>query len=183
MIALLSPRAKNLLLLISIALLTISIAACRETAVDNVDADNAENEAQRVRLPSDVGENSVELYYSEFCGCCGYHVDAFTEYAEAHDDLTLHLINADNPEIADMKRAAGIPLEVWSCHTTYMDGYFLEGHVPMSAVEWLLTERPDNVLGIATRHAEGEIDAATWLGQAYHIVYADGAVDGPLPAP
>lgn len=171
---LLSSRSRNLLLLFVAAIFVAAITACRETAVDDAPA---------VRLPADVGVNTVEFYSSEFCGCCDYHADAFVEYAEAKDDLTLRLINADNAEIAEMKRAAGVPLEVWGCHTAYMDGYFLEGHVPLSAVEWLLNERPENVRGIATQHADGGIDLTTWLGLTYYVVYDDGEIAGPLPAP
>jgi hypothetical protein len=35
-----------------------------------------------------------------------------------------------------------------SCHTTVIDGYFVEGHVPFEAIEKLLAERPD-IDGIA----------------------------------
>lgn len=30
-----------------------------------------------------------------------------------------------------------------SCHTTVVDGYFIEGHVPIAAIRKLLVERPD----------------------------------------
>jgi len=145
------------------------LIACSGMAVDQSPPDQ-----QAVRLPADVGENTVEFYHSEYCGCCDYHVDAFVEYADTKEELTLHLITADNGDIVNMKRAAGIPQELWSCHTAFMDGYFLEGHVPLTAVEWLLTERPDNVRGIVT---QGNLDPNTWLGLSYHVVYDDGSVE------
>lgn len=37
----------------------------------------------------------------------------------------------------------GVPVEVSSCHTGLIDGYFLEGHVPAADIRKLLAERPD----------------------------------------
>jgi hypothetical protein len=172
MTRLLSPR---MIWIILIALVLL-LVACGGAAAP-------QNQAQEVVMPVSADSNTVEFYHTEFCGCCDYHADAFVAFADTQKEITINLIDADSAEIADLKRAAGIPLELWSCHTAFVDGYFLEGHVPLSAVEWLLTERPDYVRGIATRHAEGEMDTTTWLGQAYYVVYTDGNVIGPLPAP
>ncbi len=35
-----------------------------------------------------------------------------------------------------------------SCHTTVIEGYFVEGHVPVAAIEKLVAEKPD-IDGIA----------------------------------
>lgn len=37
----------------------------------------------------------------------------------------------------------GVPVEVSSCHTGLIHGYFLEGHVPAADIRKLLAERPD----------------------------------------
>lgn len=37
----------------------------------------------------------------------------------------------------------GVPIEVSSCHTGLIDGYFLEGHVRAADIRKLLAERPD----------------------------------------
>ena len=39
-------------------------------------------------------------------------------------------------------------MEFQACHTAIVDGYVIEGHVPVSEIERLLSERPD-VIGIA----------------------------------
>jgi hypothetical protein len=39
-------------------------------------------------------------------------------------------------------------LEFQACHTAIVDGYVIEGHVPVSEIERLLSEKP-NVIGIA----------------------------------
>lgn len=41
-----------------------------------------------------------------------------------------------------IKEEYGIPEELWSCHTTIVDGYYIEGHVPIDVVLKLLDERP-----------------------------------------
>ena len=50
--------------------------------------------------------------------------------------------------LVEVKNRYQIPTELQSCHTAIVDGYVLEGHVPVSEIERLLLERPD-VIGIA----------------------------------
>lgn len=45
-------------------------------------------------------------------------------------------------DTATIKEEHGIPEELWSCHTTIVDGYYIEGHVPIDVVLRLLDERP-----------------------------------------
>ena len=42
-----------------------------------------------------------------------------------------------------IKNQHQIPSNMESCHTAIIDNYFVEGHVPVEAVEKLLTEKPD----------------------------------------
>ena len=49
--------------------------------------------------------------------------------------------------LSAIKRELGIPRELISCHTAVVDGYVVEGHVPVSTVDRLLRERPD-IVGI-----------------------------------
>ena len=41
-----------------------------------------------------------------------------------------------------VKQVAGVPSELYSCHTAAIGGYTVEGHVPIEAIERLLEERP-----------------------------------------
>ncbi|HFA59676.1 MAG TPA: DUF411 domain-containing protein [Rhodospirillales bacterium] len=84
---------------------------------------------------------TVTLYKTPWCGCCAawgeYLANAgFTVATEALEDLDL------------VKRMAGVPEGLAACHTAMIDGYVVEGHVPLSAVRRLLAERPE-VRGIA----------------------------------
>ena len=47
-----------------------------------------------------------------------------------------------------VRRRAGVPDPVASCHTALVDGYVVEGHVPADDVRRLLDERPP-IAGIA----------------------------------
>lgn len=41
-----------------------------------------------------------------------------------------------------------IPTELHSCHTAIVDGYVIEGHVPVVEIRRMLDERPD-IIGLA----------------------------------
>ena len=42
-----------------------------------------------------------------------------------------------------------VPAQLQGCHTAIVDGYIIEGHVPVEDVNRLLAERPADVLGLA----------------------------------
>jgi hypothetical protein len=50
--------------------------------------------------------------------------------------------------LVEIKNRYQVPEELQSCHTAIVDGYVVEGHVPVREIERLLQERPD-VIGIA----------------------------------
>lgn len=83
----------------------------------------------------------MTVYTSPTCGCC----TDWVSYVEEHG-YTVNLEPVD--DIGFVKTERNIPQSVWSCHTALMDGYIIEGHVPIADIERLLTERPD-VAGIA----------------------------------
>lgn len=54
----------------------------------------------------------------------------------------------DVQDMATIKSRYRVPLELQSCHTAIVDGYVIEGHVPVKEINRLLSERPD-VIGLA----------------------------------
>ena len=54
--------------------------------------------------------------------------------------VTVETVMTD--DTASIKKEYGIPEDLWSCHTTIVDGYYIEGHVPIDVVLKLLQERP-----------------------------------------
>ncbi|HUV27497.1 MAG TPA: DUF411 domain-containing protein [Anaerolineales bacterium] len=49
---------------------------------------------------------------------------------------------------AALRDQYNIPLQIESCHTAIVDGYIIEGHVPVAEIERLLSERPE-IVGLA----------------------------------
>lgn len=84
---------------------------------------------------------TVEVYKSPSCECC----HEWEAYLREHG-VTVRPVPTE--DMAAVKDARGVPSEAMSCHTAIVDGYTVEGHVPVEAIEDLLTERPD-IDGIA----------------------------------
>ena len=56
---------------------------------------------------------------------------------------------ATRPELATLRAQSGVPADAASCHTAFVDGYVVEGHVPADVIHDLLRQRPDDVIGLA----------------------------------
>ena len=50
--------------------------------------------------------------------------------------------------VGEIKEDLDIPEDMWSCHTSLVGGYYVEGHVPVEAIRKLLAEQPE-IDGIA----------------------------------
>ena len=86
--------------------------------------------------PAAMAANALAVYSDPSCGCCGAWVDHLR--AQGYT-VTVH---QDQP-MAAVKARLGVPLGATSCHTSVIDGYVVEGHVPVEDVRRLLAERPD----------------------------------------
>lgn len=97
-----------------------------------------------VAAPSGAASASVPemvVYKSPTCGCCQGWVD-YLERA----GLKVKAVNVNNMDA--IKRQHGLTNPALkSCHTALIDGYVIEGHVPVGDIERLLKERP-KVVGI-----------------------------------
>jgi hypothetical protein len=83
----------------------------------------------------------IKIYKSPYCGCCG----AWTKILRKHGyEAKVFKLN----NLGRIKEQARVPSELESCHTALIDGYYVEGHVPVEAIEKMLTERP-KITGIA----------------------------------
>ncbi len=81
------------------------------------------------------------VYKGPYCDCC-------TGYA-AHLQAAGYAVTVyDHDDMAAVKRHFGVPENLESCHTVLIEGYVVEGHVPLTTVAQLLEERP-NLIGIA----------------------------------
>lgn len=53
-----------------------------------------------------------------------------------------NVIARDTNDVTQYKIKAGLKPELASCHTAFVDGYAIEGHVPASDIKRLLKKRP-----------------------------------------
>lgn len=104
------------------------------------------------------------------CGCCGAWVDLAREHGF---DVEV----TDTIDYAGMKQAAGVPAELWACHTAEIGGYVVEGHVPFAALDKLLTERPD-VAGISVPGMPAGSPGMGYDARAVYDVIAWGGAAG-----
>ncbi len=99
--------------------------------------------ADKKEVLANINKNklNVEVFKTPSCGCC-YGYVLFLEKEKFNVKQT------DMRSLHSIKKKYNIPLEMQSCHTTIMGKYFIEGHVPLQAVNKLLKEQPD-IDGIA----------------------------------
>ena len=83
----------------------------------------------------------VTVHYSPSCGCCKH----WMAHLERHGFIVERKASGD---VAAIKRDAGLKAGETSCHTAFVDGYVIEGHVPARDIKRLLEVRSD-VRGLA----------------------------------
>jgi hypothetical protein len=87
------------------------------------------------------GPRTATLYKNPQCGCC----EGYADYLRANGfEVTVKPTH----DLPLLHRQYGVPEPLVGCHTTLVDGYVVEGHVPINAVLRLLSERP-NIKGIS----------------------------------
>lgn len=91
--------------------------------------------------PTLAQDRQMTVHKDPNCGCC-------TAWAELAEKAGYSVTVVETADLAASKAEAGAPEALWSCHTAHIDGYVIEGHVPLDALARLLETRPD-VLGIA----------------------------------
>ena len=96
---------------------------------------------QDVLALTKASKYDVEVFKTSSCGCC-YGYVLFLE------EEKFKVKKTDMRSLYSIKKKYNIPLEMQSCHTTILGKYFIEGHVPIEAINKLLKEQPD-IDGIA----------------------------------
>jgi len=110
-----------------------------------------------------VIENTITIFKDSSCGCC----DIYAGYM----DKKGFDVKTETTNMESVKEKYGIPYSMQSCHTTIIDNYFVEGHVPVEAVEKLMKEKPD-IKGIALPGMPSGSPGMTGSKQGSFIVYA-----------
>ena len=106
----------KLIAIVATSLLAITLTGCSQTTAETA-------------LPI------VKVTKSPTCGCCKIWVDRLRQAG-----FQVEVNDVDN--MSPVKERVGLPYGMGSCHTAEVDGYFVEGHVPVDDIKRLLRERP-----------------------------------------
>jgi hypothetical protein len=82
----------------------------------------------------------VTVYKSATCSCC-------SKWITHLENEGFKVVSHNKDDMNTIKREAGLQPGLASCHTAFVDGYVIEGHVPASDIKQLLTTKPA-VLGL-----------------------------------
>ncbi len=83
---------------------------------------------------------AMTVYKSPTCGCCEKYVDYLRE-----NGFSVKAVNES--DMNAVKKRHGVS-HVASCHTALVNGYVVEGHVPVAAIRKLLKQKPA-IVGIS----------------------------------
>jgi hypothetical protein len=91
-------------------------------------------------LQDATGDSQPEIvvYKTPTCSCC----DKWVDHVRASGfEVTAH--DLSHAELNDRKIEGGLAPGMASCHTAFVDGYTIEGHVPAAEIKRLLELRPE----------------------------------------
>ena len=118
-------------IVISLAFLVPFLTACQ-------------SETKTVNANKSIFDTEITVYKSPTCGCCKEWVTYLKE--EGFNKVTA----VDHDDVDAIKAKFGLPdPKLKSCHTAIVDGYIIEGHVPASDIERLLSTKPTNIKGLS----------------------------------
>lgn len=122
------------------ALMVSACAGAEAEEHDHADAVGAEAAVAPSHTPAThaaaAQAGTVVVFKTPTCGCCVNWVEHMREAG-----FTVEV--SDVASLTDVKRQAGVPADLQSCHTAIVDGLVVEGHVPASTVQQVLAERGD----------------------------------------
>jgi len=83
------------------------------------------------------GKVLVEVWKDPSCGCCKDWVRHLEDNGFA--------VKVNETGNNAMRAKLGIPPKLGSCHTAFVGGYAIEGHVPAQDIRRLLKDKPDAI--------------------------------------
>lgn len=79
---------------------------------------------------------AISVYKTPACGCCA----AWTAYI-ANEGLDVSIYDVSSSQLTALKQQNAITPELASCHTAFIDGYVVEGHVPLEDINRLRSKK------------------------------------------
>ena len=80
---------------------------------------------------------TATMYKPMQCGCC----DVYARHL-VKNGFEVEIKSLPYSQFKTMKKMAGVPERFEGCHTLMVDGYVVDGLVPMKTLNRLLTEKP-----------------------------------------
>lgn len=77
----------------------------------------------------------AKLFKNPQCSCCEGYAAYLRQNGFEVEVQPTH-------ELAEISKKAGVPEKMQGCHTTFFGDYVVDGHVPVSVIRKLLSERP-----------------------------------------
>jgi hypothetical protein len=86
-------------------------------------------------LPALAGPIHAVLYKNPQCSCC----ESYAAYLEQNGfKVDIKPTN----DLAEISSNAGVPPELEGCHSMFVEGYVIDGLVPVDVIQKLLAQRP-----------------------------------------
>jgi hypothetical protein len=117
-------------------LVALSLAAGSWAAFSN-------GAARPLSASAPAAKTVMQVYKSPTCGCC----KAWVKKMEAAG-FEVRVTDLDEAALDAEKAKRGVGDNLASCHTAIVNGYVVEGHVPVEDINRLLKEKPA-IAGIA----------------------------------
>ena len=86
-------------------------------------------------LPAFAAPIHALLYKNPECSCC----EGYAAYLRQNG---FEVEVKQSNDLAAISSKAGVPADLEGCHTMFIDGYVIDGHVPVDAILKLLKEKP-----------------------------------------
>ena len=83
----------------------------------------------------------VTVFKDPNCGCCKSWIDHLRKHG-------FEVVARDTSDLSGVKRTGRVPEALHSCHTAFVDGFVVEGHVPAADIQRMLREKA-KVAGLA----------------------------------
>lgn len=86
---------------------------------------------------------NITVYRTPTCGCC----KGWVEHIKENGFHVTDIVKSES-EIQSIRQKYNLPSDLVSCHTSEIDGYLVEGHIPAADVKRLIAQKP-NLAGIS----------------------------------
>lgn len=149
--------SKKYVLYLTLVLLgAAGISACSQEKQPN---------AQPEQSP-DAEAINVTMYKNPDCQCC-------SKWAAYMEENGFSVTQNPTDSLSAVKKQQGVPDQLGACHTALIDGYVVEGHVPVEAINKLLKERPETK-GIAVPGMPAESPGMTENPSPVDVYFFNG---------